>query len=399
MVCDVSGTQTCVQCIAPDQASACTGTSPVCGDDHACHACAVHADCSDSNTCLPDGSCAAESDVAYVSPAGTATNNCSQSTPCTLTAALATSKPYVKVAAGTLDEQVIVNRKVTILAEPQAVLSSTQPGILLKVQGSSQLEVYDLEISGASGANPGMSLQSGFTGNVTLTRAKVAMNEGDGIRGPVSTGTLIVKESTIAGNSGNGISGNATVVQSIVSNNAAFGLIAGNGTMTVKQSTISENGQGGIYTNGGLFDITNNFIYRNGSQSIAAGGVYVADDAVGGRLEFNTIVDNRGSTATYLAAGGVNCSNVTINAANNIIARNRTDSTPNQGCASTTSKVQDDLAGLKLESPDASPYSYKLMDGSSAIDQATTTSDITVDYFGTTRPKRTGKDIGAHELP
>src|SRR5574341_603152 len=41
-VCDVDGTKTCVQCIAPDQASACTGTTPVCGADHMCRACAAH---------------------------------------------------------------------------------------------------------------------------------------------------------------------------------------------------------------------------------------------------------------------------------------------------------------------------------------------------------------------
>jgi hypothetical protein len=396
MVCDVTGTQTCVQCIAPDQASACTGTAPVCGDDHACHACALHAECSDSNTCLPDGSCAAESDIAYVSAAGAASNDCSQNSPCTLAAALTTSKPYVKIAAGKLDEQVSVNRNVTILAEPLAVLSSTQPGILLKVEGSSQLEIYDLEISGASGANPAISIQAG---KVTLTRAKVAMNESDGIV-VGSTATLIVRQSTIAGNGRVGIYGDAKVVQSIISNNANFGILAGNGgNVTVMQSTVSENGAGGIYTDVGVFDITNNFIYRNGLQGITGGGVYIGADSSGGRLEFNTIVDNRGSTATYDAFGGVSCG-VTISAANNIIARNRRDSMPSQaGCASTTSKVQDDLAGLNFESPDASPYSYKLRDGSSAIDQATTASDITVDYFGTTRPKRTGKDVGAHELP
>ena len=37
---------------------ACTGTKPFC-DMNACRACKQHADCPDSNACLPDGSCAA----------------------------------------------------------------------------------------------------------------------------------------------------------------------------------------------------------------------------------------------------------------------------------------------------------------------------------------------------
>jgi hypothetical protein len=170
--------------------------------------------------------------------------------------------------------------------------------------------------------------------------------------------------------------------------------------MTVRKSTITENGDGGIYTDG-TFDITNNFIYRNGGEGVAAGGVYIDVDTAGGRLEFNTIVDNRASAGMpYYASGGISCP-ATTSAANNIIARNHVDGMPSQdgGCGSTTSKILNEVAELKFESPDASPYSYKIMNGSSAIDQATTASDITVDYFGTTRPKRTGKDIGAHELP
>ena len=54
-VCDAQ-TMMCVQC-TPDMASACTGTSPICGVDHSCHGCSAHSDCTASNVCLPDGSC------------------------------------------------------------------------------------------------------------------------------------------------------------------------------------------------------------------------------------------------------------------------------------------------------------------------------------------------------
>lgn len=57
----------CVQCLAPDHVDACSGRSPLCGVDRACHACAGHDDCVESGACMPDGSCADRRDVAYVS--------------------------------------------------------------------------------------------------------------------------------------------------------------------------------------------------------------------------------------------------------------------------------------------------------------------------------------------
>src|SRR5690606_20451898 len=62
----------CVQCIAPDETAACTGTTPVCDADHTCRACETHAECP-SATCLPDGSCADPSQVAYVDATGSGT--------------------------------------------------------------------------------------------------------------------------------------------------------------------------------------------------------------------------------------------------------------------------------------------------------------------------------------
>ena len=75
-VCDTQ-TMTCVQCTTA-MASACTGTSPICGADDSCHGCAAHTDCTASNVCLPDGSCAPETNVAYVDPGGTDNASCTK---------------------------------------------------------------------------------------------------------------------------------------------------------------------------------------------------------------------------------------------------------------------------------------------------------------------------------
>jgi len=43
--CDLAGTKTRVQYMAPDDTSTCTATFPVCGDDHTCRGCTAHTDC------------------------------------------------------------------------------------------------------------------------------------------------------------------------------------------------------------------------------------------------------------------------------------------------------------------------------------------------------------------
>src|SRR5690606_19576190 len=129
-VCDTT-TGTCVQCLAPDDTAACTGTTPVCDDNHTCRACEAHSECP-SQACLPDGSCAQASDVAYVSAAGTGTA-CTQGSPCPLLAdAIAKDLPYVKIAADgaavASATTVIDGKAVTILAEPGASIDRQTDG-------------------------------------------------------------------------------------------------------------------------------------------------------------------------------------------------------------------------------------------------------------------------------
>src|SRR5215475_11074925 len=64
-ICDREG-GACVECTAAE-ASACSGTAPVCGADHACRGCAADSECA-SLTCLPDGACAMPLNVLYAKP-------------------------------------------------------------------------------------------------------------------------------------------------------------------------------------------------------------------------------------------------------------------------------------------------------------------------------------------
>jgi hypothetical protein len=185
-VCDRDGTHACVQCLAPDLAMACTGATPMCGDDHACRGCAAHTECPGSDVCLPDGSCADAGQVAYVQAGGTSALPCAKAAPCGVLqnaiAAVDASRPYIKLA-----------RPGTLVAAAATTIDGKA------VNTGADVRIYDLEITGASGAagDVGISLPAGGMPKLTLTRVKVTNNQGGGIA--ASGGSLSVSQSTLSG--------------------------------------------------------------------------------------------------------------------------------------------------------------------------------------------------------
>ena len=368
-VCDVTGTKMCVECVA-DQASACTGTEPICGDDHACRGCAAHNECPASNTCLPDGSCAATETVAYVDPTGTG-NACTKAMPCgTLALGLAKNLPHVKIT-GTLNEAntTTINRAVTILAEPGAtinVVADDVPVVSVATSGA-DVQVFDLEITGATQAGGvGIDLPTGGTPKLTLTRVKVDSNQGGGISS--SGGSLTVSQSTLSGNQGGGISVSGV---------------------------------------GATFDLSNSFVVGNGNADMVAGsefgGLSLTAGAGSHRLEFNTIVYNHAKQGTLLAAG-VACSVTGFNAPRNIITSNNEGTTfPAQtkgSCSYGNSYTQPDSAAntLQFASLTSNPPDLHLTAASpgSVTDAAGACTGKDID--GEARPIGGACDLGADEL-
>lgn len=356
----------CVQC-TPTDATACSAAAPVCGTDNTCRTCSKHSECA-SAACLPDGSCGSDANVAYVAANGSGTA-CSLSAPCpTLGAALAKNKAFIKVAAGDVvkDTQatIIDGKTVTILADPGAKLSRNGSNAVLEIRGLSDVKIYDLEITGASGtAGHAVDLSDNGSPKLALTRVKLTGNQGLGLR--AQGGSLVLSQSTVVSNTGGGVS---------VSNAA--------------------------------FDITNNFIVGNGSADMVAGsdfgGLSLSGPSGTNRLERNTVAYNHAKQGTLLSAG-IACSVTNFVAPGNIVtANNEGLAFPAQvkGVCTYGNSFTDpgsEANTLKFKSIATNPPDFHLTKDSpsSVLDAGGTCTGI--DFDGEARPQGAACDLGADE--
>jgi hypothetical protein len=278
----------CVEC-TPEKRAMCSPAMPICTNDK-CAPCTRHSDCTESNVCTPDGSCALETDVAYVDGTfGTDQLMCSKLMPCNrIDTAVLTARSIVKVSGMVTDRTTLDSRDVVILADPGATLAPWMDDVALEVRGSSQVQIFDLVITRTGTPRPareGVTVDN--TADLRMTRVSILNNDADGVR--VSSGKLTCTLCTIAQNTG-------------------LGITAVDGKATISQSTIQKNAGGGILisTNVDEFQIVGNVIFNNGSATATTGGIRVSNviGTPANRIDFNSLGRNE---ASLPIAPGIDC--------------------------------------------------------------------------------------------
>lgn len=370
---------TCVQCLTPQSLKEC-GYRGVCDVKETCAPCQGDAECLDDDTtdpenrhdtvCLGSGGCAKETDVAYVSAAGTANAVCNYVTPCnSLASAVATNRPVIRLRGDfTLTTALELNRDVALYGVKEGARTTiTLSGAgTLSVSGAGTVELHDLQISG--GAANAITVTSGAP--------KLELYNVD------------------------------------VLDNGGVGIAAGMAALKVVRSVIDNNDGGGISSAGTVY-LENNIITKNGGAGSDTGGVVLSSAAAENVIRFNTFGDNQRS----VAGRSISCGAATVKLSSNIFAGAGTAAQHVNLCATTHSLFPQgstvtapDLAGnpmfLSTTRPagardaDATDYEYyHLMDTSPAVGKGepNTPAKLSTDIDGDPRLD-TEREIGADEL-
>lgn len=287
---------------------------------------------------------------------------------------------------------VIDGKTVTILAEAGSKLDRDGDGPILDVRSANaDVSIFDLTISGATGVSGADGIQltpNGGSPRLSLTRAAVEQNQGNGIS--VSGGTLVVSQTRLSGNTGGGIT------------------ITG-GNLTASRSTIALNPGGGVSISNASFDLTNNIIASNGGGGSTFGGLKIDNITGSGtrRIEFNTITANQ---APATVNTGISCGTVLapLIFSNNIIYGNLVAGGGKQlggsaMCAATYSDIGPDASsgtGNITTDPmfvNPTQADFHLMSGSPCKDTADPAASLSVDIDGDARPQGNRRDVGADE--
>jgi hypothetical protein len=340
-ICDPS-VNACVGCLVSK--TDCSGLTPIC-DAQTCRACKVDADCvtalgADPGVCMPDGHCAAPSEVVYAvqptSSSCSAANGLLATPYCTAQAAVdkastgAASIVVLRGGFGNFSANA-TTAKVTVVGQNSASIDPLA-GDGIDVSGTANLLVRNIVITG--GTSP----------------SGVAVHIGG------STAALTLVSVEINGNAGSGVvvEGGATIIMDRCIVMGAGGLAPAD-----------------LKTTASSFKITNCVFVNSSSgatldSAVPAGGMAI--------FKNNTLVGN---------AFGLSCSGTFPSGL--IFSSNTNDTSP--GCSPPTC-----CSGSLMLTAD-----YHLMSGSPCIDKLDPDAQVLDDIDGQVRPYNLKSDCGADE--
>jgi len=357
-----------------------------------CHGCAADADCG-SQTCLPDGSCAAPGDVLYAATDGLTLSNCMPTARCALARALALvdgTKSTIRLDPGaySLPATLGLTTSVRIVGRG-AILSrdAAGSGAVLSIGEGTAIELDYVTVQGGDGADAGIGI---LCNNAALT----------------------LREATVQGNGSSGINSLAcelAITHARIADNSGVGLVVYGGSVVMSRSTVASNASGGVSLTAALYDLENNLVARNGNPATGSAAVVIAQVTRPGlhAFDFNTVAYNQ---APVGIAPGVTCGVVVspLAFANNIVFGNATGATSKQVDGDNCSWTYSDIgpaapagAGNLASDPqfvDPIHNDFHLQASSPLRDAADPAAALALDIDGDARPQGAGRDIGADEI-
>lgn len=396
-VCDIARSM-CVQCTAAET-NACGASTPVCGADEQCHACAVDADCA-SLTCLPDGSCASVIDVLYVNPDGSDTATCMPDDHCSLARGLSLidgTKSTIRLDAahyGLLGTLTLPNDLHLVGRDAVIDRDTGGSGIALAIPDSTTISLDYVTVQGGDGSG------------------------GHGIR--CTNATLTLREVTVQGNGGAGIHSTdcqLTISHSQIVSNQGIGIMVIDGSLALTRSVVFANQGGGVSIIGATYDVENDIVIKNGGPNSLFGGLAIS--LVGTPavrvFSFNTVAQNQAPIGT---TPGVLCNVVTTPLAlSSSIVFDNGAGTQVEGtnCTWSYSDIGSGIVSIPAGSSgsggsgsgnissaplfvDPVHNNFHLQVSSPARDAADPAATLAVDIDGDFRPQGAGRDMGADEI-
>jgi hypothetical protein len=365
----------CVGCLHSDQ---CPPDRPTCDDQtRSCRTCVGDSDCASALCDTATGTCVAENEILYVSPAGPNAGLCEKATPCSITQANAIadlSRYTVKLEAGVYVANVkVVNKPLTIYGTGATVSQQTLPAF--EVQDGGHLRLIGVTIATQSSGTSSVRCEMAPNAMPTLELRDTAIDASNGglVANPC---TLSVDHSLIR-----------------VRNTSSAPILAVTPSVVTVERTIFDGGAA-LQSFDATVAVTNSVL-----KKVGASGANGAFQGGSFNVAFSTLVD------TFVLCGGSGATTLTLNSS--VIDQTNSSSDAVQGSSCTIAysvvypQVQPlgatNVAGMSPRLQDVPAGDYHLQSSSPAIDRADPAATQPLDYDGIARPQGAGRDSGAFE--